>query len=240
MQNITVNVLHKEFVSLPSVESSAVLTLTIRKASGSTLAGGTFTFVAGKEWLLTFTPATLNEVYGVVVTDADGDLVFSESFKALGQVWDAVTGPAGNIVVGTNSFCTAQEAEDYFATRLVSSLWDAATAAIKVRALITAYWHLVNCGDYTFPAEVANYTTGIKQAQYEMASFLLQHGADMDARLGLQAQGVIKSGIVQEEYVGGVTVPIPPIVRTLLSSLVTSGSNLEAVELTRDDDEDIT
>ena len=94
MQNITVNVLHKEFVSLPSVDSAAVLTLTIRKAAGGTLSGGTFTFVAGKEWLLTFTPATLNEVYGVVVTDVGGDLVFSESFKALGQVWDAATGPA--------------------------------------------------------------------------------------------------------------------------------------------------
>lgn len=233
--NITLNVLHKQFVSLPSVDSGATLTLTIRKATGGTLTGGTFDFVAGKEWLLTFTPATLNEVYGVVVTDADGDVVFSESYKALGQVWDAVTGPAGNIVVGTNSFCTAQEAEDYFATRMSVDAWDDATDDNQIRALITAYNQLVNSGLFSFPATTTN---AIKYAQCEQALFLLQQGDDIDSRRALQAQGVVEAGIVKEKYSGDLQgVAICANARAFLKDYAIEDNQLFVGDVNRDEEE---
>jgi hypothetical protein len=238
MQNITVNALHKEFVPLPSVESDAVLILTIIKASGGTLSGGTFTFVTGKEWLLTFTPATLNETYGVVVTDAEGDLVFSGSYKALGTVWDATTGPTGTIVVGTNSWVTGQEAEDYFATRFgVGTNWSALSDVNKIASLISAYRQLIGCGDYDLPTAVVDITQAMEDAQCEMALFLIIHQTDMDARMGLQAQGVSQAGIVQETYKEIDGIPMPSIVKILLKDYE-SASPIHVINLEREEDED--
>jgi hypothetical protein len=61
----------------------------------------------------------------------------------------------------------------------------------------------------------------------------------MDARAGLQAQGVTQAGIVGETYdkdARGV-IAIPAIVQNILASCET-GSNLFAANVERDDDED--
>lgn len=238
-KDITVNVLYKEFAHLPSVASDAVLTLTIRKASGGTLAGGTFAYSAGFSWLLSFTPATLNEIYDVQVVDADGDLVFSGSYKALGAVYDATTGPSGSISVGTNSWITGQEAENYFATRFgVGTNWSALTDANKVAALITACQRIKSCADFSIDADEDD--QNVKDAQCEMALFLIIHAADMDARMGLQAQGVTQAGIVQETYDKDVRngVVIPGNVRALLTEYETGGVFF-ATDVARDDEEDV-
>ncbi len=240
MQNITVNALFTGLVPLPAIDSGASLTLTIRKASGGNLAGGTFTYLAGIQWKLTFTPDTLNEVYGVEVVDEEDFVTFSESYKALGTVWDATTGPTGTIVVGTNSWVTAQEAEDYFAVRFgVGTNWSGLSDANKIAALISAHRYINSLENYTFPTEVADITQAMKDAQCEMALFLVIHQVDMDARKGLQAQGVKQAGIVQETYEDGAggAISIPATVRSMLSDYAT-GSPLLAANVERDDDED--
>jgi len=130
---------------------------------------------------------------------------------------------------------TLAEAETYMATRLgASEHWN--TGASKIAALQTAYNQLVACGLFSFPETVV---AAMKNAQCEMALFLLIHQKDMDIRKGLQAQGVTQAGIVQESYdvsnIGGVS--IPSIVSAMLDDYATE-TNIHVVDLERDEEED--
>jgi len=139
-----------------------------------------------------------------------------------------------SITVGTNSWCTLAEANTYFTTRLgCAAYWN--TAASKEAALVTAFKQIIGSGLFDISASATEQE--IKDAQCEMALFLLIHQADMDARAGLQAQGVIKAGIVQEEYdpAAAGKPMIPANVMALLSAY-TSVNPLFSAEITRDDD----
>ncbi len=130
---------------------------------------------------------------------------------------------------------TLAEAETYMATRLgASEHWH--TGASKEAALQTAYNQLVACGLFSFPETVV---AAMKNAQCEMALFLLIHQKDMDVRKGLQAQGVTQAGVVQESYdaskAGGMS--IPPIVSAMLDDYATE-TNIHVVDLERDEEED--
>jgi hypothetical protein len=85
MNLITVGVLCTDLIALPTVASDATLTLVIRTASGGTLAGGTFVYSAGIQWKLTFTPTVTGEIYAVEVTDEADEIVYSNSYRAIGQ-----------------------------------------------------------------------------------------------------------------------------------------------------------
>lgn len=146
-----------------------------------------------------------------------------------------------SIVVGTNSWATLAYAETYFTTRLNADVfWNSTvTDAKKEAALITAYEFLMGCGEYSIASDSSD--VAVKKAQCEMALFLLQHLADMDARKGIQAQGVSQAGIVQETYdmskVG--EMPLPPIVKRLLKDSAVEGVGFGGVDVTRDDVEDV-
>jgi len=133
---------------------------------------------------------------------------------------------------GTNTWATIAEAEIYFRTRLgASTFWN--NSADKPAALVTAYKYLINCGLFYFPDTA---TEVMKDAQCEMALFLLQHMADMDARKGLQAQGVTQAGIVQESYDKDKAgeMAIPAIVSNMLEEHET-GSPLYQADAKRHD-----
>jgi hypothetical protein len=156
-------------------------------------------------------------------------------------VWAFTAEPGGGtLVVGTNSWASLQEAEDYFITRFgIGTSWSGLLEANKVAVLISSYNALIGSGLYDFPAEVVNFTSGMKKAQCEMALFLIIHQADMDVRMGLQAQGVNQAGIVQETYGKEVDgIPIPPIVRQLLKSYITD-SDIHVIGIERNEDEDV-
>ena len=136
----------------------------------------------------------------------------------------------GDTVYG---WVTLEEAETYMASRLgAEKYWH--TGVSKTAALTTAYNYLMNAGIFEFPTEIS---TNMQNAQCEMALFLLQHQEDMDARLGLQAQGVTQAGVVQESYdkdmVNGL--PLPPIVKRYLSVYETETS-FGVEQVNRDDD----
>jgi hypothetical protein len=120
------------------------------------------------------------------------------------------------IVVGTNSWVTEAEANTYFSDRLGASGYWVNGASDNIPALITAYKWL-QCGKYSLPATA---TQPIKDAQCEMALFLLQHQPDLDLRMGLRVQGVIQAGVVKESYSrgGSIEFPIPPVVAQLLDT----------------------
>jgi len=123
------------------------------------------------------------------------------------------------IVIGTNSWVTEVEANTYFEARVTASDYWTDGATINKPALVTAYKWL-NAGGYTFPTTP---TQNMKDAQCEMALFLIQHQPDLDLRMGLQVQGVIAAGVVKERYREDNTIelPVPPIVQTLLQEYST-------------------
>jgi len=122
---------------------------------------------------------------------------------------------AVTITVGTNSWVTEVEANTYFEARIKAGDYWTDGASNNIPALITAYKWL-NAGKFTFPTTAAQ---TMKDAQCEMAMFLLQHQPDLDLRMGLQVQGVIAAGVVKERYKDDnyVEMPVPPIVQELLA-----------------------
>jgi len=144
-----------------------------------------------------------------------------------------------NLTVGTNSWISVADADTYFKTRLFANrLWnDQLTQPDKEAALITAFNQIFGCGQFDLSLDDESST--IRQAQCEMALFLLQHLADSDSRMGLQAQGVTQAGIVQETYdtnKAGV-MPIPANVMALLKDSRTGDVGFASGDISRDDEE---
>ena len=143
---------------------------------------------------------------------------------------------ADTLTPGTNTWATTAEAEAYFRTRLgASAVWN--EDADKAAALVTAYKYLVNSGLWSFPDTAVQ---AMKDAQCEMALFLLKHMADMDARHGLQAQGVTQSQIVGETYSADAAgqIAVPAGIKGMLADYE-AGSPLLATDVTRVDEEDV-
>ena len=143
------------------------------------------------------------------------------------------------LVVGTNSWVSEDAADDYMDSRFGSvDFWDDDTQ--KTAALITAYKRIVDSGRFAdLPTTVVQ---GMKDAQCEMALFLVAEGGDILRRKGLQAQGVVSAGIVQEVYDKNArsVSPFPPEVLDLLQDYVGSaGSGTYFDDLVRDDTEDV-
>lgn len=144
---------------------------------------------------------------------------------------------------GEIGYLDLSAAEAYFATRLSSDAWS--NSNNKTAALTTAYDRLYYSGLFELPT-LATATPAelviLKKTQCEMALYLLMHLADEDRRKGLQAQGVIQAGIVKEWYQPSDinTLPIPPIVATMLEDFSTAGSGFEVCGVERDEDEGTT
>ncbi len=140
------------------------------------------------------------------------------------------------IIVGTNSWLTEADADTYFTDRIKASDYWTDDAPDNSPALITAYKWL-NSGKYDFPDDA---TQAMKDAQCEMAFFLLQHQPDLDLRMGLQAQGVIAAGVVKERYKDDnfIELPIPPIVMELLEAYETERP-VYLVNLERNEEEGV-
>ena len=140
------------------------------------------------------------------------------------------------ITVGTNSWLTEAQANTYFDDRLRASDYWTDGADDNSPALITVFKWL-NAGGYSFPATAVQ---SMKDAQCEMAFFLLQHQPDLDLRMGLQAQGVIAAGVVKERYKDDnfVELPVPPLVKELLEAYETDRP-IFMVNLERNEEEGV-
>lgn len=139
------------------------------------------------------------------------------------------------------------EADNYFDTeRLVKTCWDSIHVSgdtKKTAALIMAYNRIYYGGEFDVPT-YADATPSqliiLVKGQCEMAYYLCVHLSDEDRRKGLQAQGVIKAGIVKEDYHEDwlEKIPIPPIVWGMLAAFK-SKKAFYAFDITRDEDEDV-
>ncbi|MFA5186617.1 MAG: hypothetical protein WC551_09095 [Patescibacteria group bacterium] len=144
--------------------------------------------------------------------------------------------PGSAIVVGTNSWVTEAEADTFFTTRFgASTYWLSGTD--KEGAIITAYNWLMGCPMFSLSAS-ATAPQAIKDAQCEMVLFLVIHQPDIDLRVGLQAQGVVKAGIVKEEYDGKNRMPIPPFVVAMLDAY-RADTPIHLVDVERDEEQNV-
>ncbi len=141
-----------------------------------------------------------------------------------------------SISVGTNSWLTEVQANTYFTDRLKASDYWTDSASDNSPALITAYKWL-NAGSYSFPDPA---TQIMKDAQCEMAFFLLHHQPDLDLRMGLQSQSVIAAGVVKEKYKDDnyVELPIPPLVKKMLEGYSTDRAAY-IIDIARNENESV-
>lgn len=134
------------------------------------------------------------------------------------------------------------EATAYFTShRLETHFWDTASNTIKTKALENSYNRIFYHDDYSIPASPSPaQLVRLKMAQNEMAYYLLIHLADEDRRKGIQAQGVVKAGIVKEDYDKALLLwlPIPPFVDDLLSEFKKK-KHFYKVDIDRDEEESV-
>ena len=120
-------------------------------------------------------------------------------------------------------FDNLANAKAYFMIeRLVTKAWDnLSTDALKTKAVINAYNRIYYDTRYdvpTYAAATAAQLVILKKVNGEMAYYLAQHLDDEDRRMGLRNQGVIKAGIVKEDYKDDlVELPVPPFIDALLA-----------------------
>lgn len=153
---------------------------------------------------------------------------------------------------------TLADANNYFSTnRLETTAWDALTVVSggkdeRTAVLLMAYDRIRFHKDFSIPASpTAAQLAKLVLAQEETAYYLAMHLADEDRRKGLQAQGVVGAGIVQETYVRFNSdtmdlkdVPLPPIAYDLLEEFLSVAVPFFIADIDRDEDkganEDVT
>jgi hypothetical protein len=140
------------------------------------------------------------------------------------------------------------DAEDYFENeRLETDAWDAlylldSAGLYNEKALLQAYNRLFYHPDYEFPT-YADATAAeleiLKKANGEMAYYLALHLSDEDRRKGLQAQGVVKAGIVKEDYLAEMLldIPIPSAVVALIAPFLSAVHVILPADIERDEDQ---
>lgn len=144
-------------------------------------------------------------------------------------------------------FSNIADAEAYFTDeRLITTSWDdLADNDTKTKAVKNAYNRIYYDPRYavpTYAAATAAQLVILKKVNGEMAYYLAQHLEDEDRRKGLQAQAVIKAGIVKEDYNKDdlMALPVPPFVDALLEAEgFTTGKVFGMVDIARDEDESV-
>jgi hypothetical protein len=138
------------------------------------------------------------------------------------------------ITVGTNSFVSLADSNTYFGDRPGSSdYW--VSGSDKNAAILYAYKLLKKSRRFSLPATA---TQAVKDAQCELAYYLLIHLSDIDIRMGLRAQGVLEAGILREKFKSddAAEFPFPSVVIDLLAAYDTT-RGMYILDVERDEEE---
>jgi len=140
-------------------------------------------------------------------------------------------------------------ADDYFTLeRLHRNWWDALKISGDPKqsaVLIQAYNRLYYGNEFVLPTYAdasVDQLVVLRIVNCEMAYYLAQHLNDEDRRKNIQAQGVIKAGIVKEDYLEDMlkNTPVPPFVRDMLTAAgFKKGKLFKVVALERDENENL-
>jgi len=145
-------------------------------------------------------------------------------------------------------FVDLDDAKDYFTVeRLVTTAWDALVVLgdpTATKAVINAYNRIYYDRRYdvpTYAAATAIQKVVLRIVNGEMAYYLAMHLASEDRRMGLRAQGIIKAGIVKEDYKDDLAeLPIPPLIDAMLADAgFTTEKAFGMVDIDRDEDESV-
>ena len=145
-------------------------------------------------------------------------------------------------------FSNLADAKAYFTIeRLVTTAWDALVVLgdpTATKAVINAYNRIYYNPKYNVPTyadATAAQKVKLRIINGEMAYYLALHLASEDRRMGLRAQGVIKAGIVEEDYKDdSIELPVPPLIDALLVDAgFTTEKAFGMVDLERDEDESV-
>lgn len=138
------------------------------------------------------------------------------------------------------------DAEDYFLVeRLETECWDDLTedSAIHQRqkVIINGYNRLYYDPTWALPTYIEASSDDLiilRKANGEIAYYLACHLSDEDRRKGLQAQGVIKAGIVKEDYSEKylMSLPVPPFVAAMLTPWLVDTTFISTANLARDEE----
>lgn len=138
---------------------------------------------------------------------------------------------------------TLVEAEAYFENnRLETASWDGLlTDDKKNKTLNFSYNRILYAEQFTIPAApTAAQLIILKLAQQELGYYIALHLEDEDRRKGLQAQGVIKAGIIKEDYFTEWLdkLPFPPIVINILAPFLNE-VEFAIMEIDRDENKSV-
>jgi len=143
-------------------------------------------------------------------------------------------------------FVDLADAEDYFdLERLETECWDdliESTLHQEQKVILMAYNRLYYDPRWELPTyaeATALELVTLRIANAEEAYYLACHLSDEDRRKGLQAQGVIKAGIVKEDYSETMlmALPVPPFVIALLQPWAVEGPYIGVANLARDEEQ---
>jgi len=95
---------------------------------------------------------------------------------------------AVTVIVGTNSWITLAEADDYMDGKVEDTNWDSKTGDQKNRAIVSAFRMIYNSGKFNIPKTATAQI--VKDAQSELADYLAEFYSSHKKRTALRAQGV--------------------------------------------------
>ena len=120
---------------------------------------------------------------------------------------------AVNVVVGTNSWVTVAEADDYLEEKFSADAWATLSTTIKSQCLITAFWWIYNYPSFNIPK--SSTSENVKNAQIELAWWTYQYYTSYEKRGALISSGVTDFTLSKwKEELG--TQDIPQIVLDIL------------------------
>jgi len=134
------------------------------------------------------------------------------------------------LIIGTNSYVTLTEANDYLSYKWGATAWSGLTDANKEILLVSAYRWLNASSEISLPAVA---TDAVKYAQIELAWYLYNHYSEHEKRSALVSQGVTDFTI--SKFSESLTkTGLPEYVKELLSGLLVGGHKI--VQLKRSND----
>lgn len=117
------------------------------------------------------------------------------------------------------------DAVTFFNLRYGAEAWAALTEAQQTKLLTTAYNRIINDPRWTLPTTpTAEQKAKLAYCTELLAWYMYIHIEDEDRRKGLQSQGVVSAGIVQESYDKDMLTktPLPSEVKDILDGMFTS------------------
>jgi len=111
------------------------------------------------------------------------------------------------ITVGTNSWITLSEANLYMDNRFNNSIWESSTEINIKKSIITAFKWLYNSQKFNIPLTATSQI--VKDAQTELANYILVNFEEFEKRRSLQTQGVESFRVLkwQEKFVKSADIP---------------------------------